>query len=200
MAGIKQILADHEQDGIGYGVPVLVGGQVVQLACASICFRTFTYPMIRTGSQQRRQGLRLSPRYCRPTGTWRPSGDSRSQKIWICIALFYWMGGYKHIEKCIGAYVAAHVSPSSRDRHWTEHGCRPVHSRCGHQYTGNRYPYLPAARLADLFLRRYLFAPDLSCYAGADVIYAVRPAEEMIPPLVALAEISTAICGLPSRL
>ena len=32
-----------------------------------------------------------------------------------------------------------------------------------------------------------VFDPDISLYEGADVIYAVRPAIEMIPPLVSLA-------------
>ena len=33
-----------------------------------------------------------------------------------------------------------------------------------------------------------VFSPDISLYRGADVIYAIRPAIEMIPPLIALAE------------
>ena len=32
-----------------------------------------------------------------------------------------------------------------------------------------------------------VFAPDLALYRGAEVIYAVRPGVEMVPPLVALA-------------
>jgi uncharacterized UPF0146 family protein len=32
-----------------------------------------------------------------------------------------------------------------------------------------------------------VFEPDLAFYRGADVIYAIRPAIEMIPPLIALA-------------
>jgi len=32
-----------------------------------------------------------------------------------------------------------------------------------------------------------LFSPDMSLYTGTDVIYSIRPAIEMIPPLIALA-------------
>jgi hypothetical protein len=32
-----------------------------------------------------------------------------------------------------------------------------------------------------------IFEPDLRLYAGADLIYAVRPGVEMVPPLMALA-------------
>ena len=32
-----------------------------------------------------------------------------------------------------------------------------------------------------------VFSPDINLYKGADVIYAIRPAIEMIPPLLALA-------------
>ncbi len=32
-----------------------------------------------------------------------------------------------------------------------------------------------------------IFEPDLRLYAGADLIYAVRPGVEMVPPLIALA-------------
>ena len=38
------------------------------------------------------------------------------------------------------------------------------------------------------FARDDIFSPDLSLYAGADVLYAIRPAEEMIPPLISLAQ------------
>ncbi len=32
-----------------------------------------------------------------------------------------------------------------------------------------------------------VFSPEINLYKGADVIYAIRPAIEMIPPLLALA-------------
>ena len=32
-----------------------------------------------------------------------------------------------------------------------------------------------------------VFSPEFSLYEGADVIYAIRPAIEMVPPLLALA-------------
>ncbi len=45
----------------------------------------------------------------------------------------------------------------------------------------------PCATGAIPFARDDVFAPDLALYRGADVIYAVRPGVEMVPPLVALA-------------
>jgi uncharacterized UPF0146 family protein len=33
-----------------------------------------------------------------------------------------------------------------------------------------------------------VFSPDISRYEGADIIYAIRPAIEMIPPLITLAQ------------
>ncbi|NLD57201.1 MAG: hypothetical protein GX651_03590 [Methanomicrobiales archaeon] len=38
------------------------------------------------------------------------------------------------------------------------------------------------------FFRDDIFVPDLSRYEGADLIYAIRPAIEMVPPLIALAQ------------
>ena len=37
------------------------------------------------------------------------------------------------------------------------------------------------------FSRDDIFSPDLSLYQGAEVLYAIRPAPEMIPPLIELA-------------
>ena len=33
-----------------------------------------------------------------------------------------------------------------------------------------------------------IFSPDLSKYAGTDLLYAIRPAIEMVPPMIRLAE------------
>lgn len=38
------------------------------------------------------------------------------------------------------------------------------------------------------YFRDDIFVPDLSRYEGADLIYAIRPAIEMVPPLIALAQ------------
>ena len=97
------------------------------------------------------------------------------------------MDGYKHIEHCCGSYIASHY----RNPVEIGVGNNPEAARCVHE-AGIRVratdiracqlpPWLP-------FACDDIFSPDLSCYAGADVLYAVRPAEEMIPPLIALAQ------------
>jgi len=96
------------------------------------------------------------------------------------------MGSYKHIEFSVGSYVAGHYR-------------RAVEAGIGNNT-------LAAEMLAekgilmgctDIRCRDYpaslhfscddIFMPDLSLYRGADVVYALRPAIEMIPPLMAIA-------------
>jgi hypothetical protein len=97
------------------------------------------------------------------------------------------MAGFKHIEQCVGAYIAARYK-------------NPIEAGIGNNPNAAlqiRDAGIPV-RAIDIhpcvlpagipFFRDDIFEPDLSHYAGADVIYAIRPAEEMIPPLIALAE------------
>lgn len=93
---------------------------------------------------------------------------------------------YKHIERSIGEYIA------NRYRRAVEVGIgnNPEAARlvaaagalmlCTDIRPGIRHDGL--AVVAD-----DLFEPDLRLYAGADLIYAVRPGVEMVPPLIALA-------------
>jgi uncharacterized UPF0146 family protein len=97
------------------------------------------------------------------------------------------MGGYKHIEKSIGTYIAAHY----RDA---------VEAGVGKNTDAAQILNAAGVRVRAIDVRALvhpdwlcfsvddIFEPDLSKYAGADVIYAIRPAEEMIPPLIALAQ------------
>jgi uncharacterized protein len=91
----------------------------------------------------------------------------------------------KQIERAVGAYIGAHYGSAvevGMGRNTTAAetaraaGCRvrAVDVRaCG----GGAVP----------FAQDDVFAPDLALYRGADVVYAVRPGIEMVPPLVALA-------------
>jgi uncharacterized protein len=97
------------------------------------------------------------------------------------------MAGYKHIEHCVGSYIAAHY------QHPVEVGignnpdaARQIHDAGILVRAVDIHPCLLPAGIP--FARDDIFAPDVSLYAGADGIYAIRPAEEMIPPLIALAE------------
>jgi uncharacterized UPF0146 family protein len=96
------------------------------------------------------------------------------------------MAGYKHIERCIGSYIARHYADpvevgigdnSAAACHIRDAGI-PV--RC----TDIREIRQPDGVV---FSRDDIFAPSIHFYRGADVLYAIRPAEEMIPPMLALA-------------
>lgn len=97
------------------------------------------------------------------------------------------MAGLKHIEQCVGAYIAARYK-------------NPIEAGIGNNPDAAlqiRDAGIPV-RAVDIhpcvlptgitFFQDDIFEPDLSRYVGADAIYAIRPAEEMIPPLIALAE------------
>lgn len=96
------------------------------------------------------------------------------------------MAGYKHIERCIGSYIAAHyrnpveigIGKNSTAASVIRDAGIPV--RC----TDIRTVPMPGGVQ---FLQDDIFAPSVSFYSGSDVIYAIRPAGEMIPPLIALA-------------
>ncbi len=96
------------------------------------------------------------------------------------------MGSYKHIETCIGEYIAGHYRNAIEvgiGRNTTAaqivHDAG-VHIRC----TDIRDLGVPAWLT---FRTDDVFQPEPGLYEGADVIYAIRPAIEMVPPLVALA-------------
>ena len=96
------------------------------------------------------------------------------------------MGSYKHIETCIGEYMVKHYTNA------VEVGigknlevARILHDaglsvRCT-DIRDMPVPEWLTFRIDDIF------SPEISRYKGVDVIYAIRPAIEMIPPLIALA-------------
>jgi hypothetical protein len=97
------------------------------------------------------------------------------------------MDGYKHIEHCVGAYIAKHYfHPVEIGVGKNPDAAQRVHDAGVSVRATDIHPCLLPDWLS--FTRDDIFSPDLSCYAGADVLYAVRPAEEMIPPLIALAK------------
>ena len=97
------------------------------------------------------------------------------------------MAGYKHIERCVGEYIA-------------EHYLRPVEIGIGNN--GDAAVIILGAgipvRCTDIhtvippagvpFIRDDIFNPDPSFYCGADVLYSIRPAGEMIPPMILFAQ------------
>ncbi|WAC05710.1 MAG: UPF0146 family protein [Methanoregula sp.] len=97
------------------------------------------------------------------------------------------MGEHKHIEKCVGAYIAAHYNSA-------------VEVGIGQNTTAARIiaGANKVIRCTDIkkivpdhdleIIADDIFEPDTGIYAGAEVIYAIRPAIEMVPPMIALAE------------
>jgi len=97
------------------------------------------------------------------------------------------MRDYKHIETCVGNYIASHYSRAIEvGIGRNEEAARIVKDagrlvRCTDVKALEISSGLP-------FSRDDIFLPDLSLYDGVEVIYAIRPATEMIPPLIELAQ------------
>jgi uncharacterized UPF0146 family protein len=97
------------------------------------------------------------------------------------------MGDYKHIETCVGNYIATHYTRAIEVGIGRNEEAGKIVSgkgalvRCtdvkGFELSGS----LP-------FSQDDIFLPDDSLYTGAEVLYSIRPAPEMIPPLIELAE------------
>jgi uncharacterized protein len=97
------------------------------------------------------------------------------------------MDEYKHIETCIGRYIADNYTQAIEVGIGKNPDAAQILSGSGklHRTTDiKKFPATegPAFRVDDVF------SPDISLYRGGDVIYAIRPAIEMIPPLITLAE------------
>jgi hypothetical protein len=96
------------------------------------------------------------------------------------------MGAHKYIERTIGAWIA------SRYRSAAEVGvgendvaARTILAAGGKIIcTDIREPERP---LAVPIIIDDIYSPDTAFYEGIEVIYAIRPAEEMVPALIALA-------------
>ena len=96
------------------------------------------------------------------------------------------MGSYKHIETYIGEYIAKHYTRTVEVGIGknTETACMLLDSGASVRCIDVMDVDVPE-RLC--FALDDIFSPDISLYEGADLIYAIRPAIEMIPPLLAIA-------------
>lgn len=96
------------------------------------------------------------------------------------------MGEYKRIEQCIGRYIADHyhnIVEVGVGQNFTAAeiiSLSGINVRCT-----DLKPQEPPADV--LFFTDDVFFPDIGLYADADLIYSIRPAEEMMPALIALA-------------
>jgi hypothetical protein len=94
---------------------------------------------------------------------------------------------YKHIETCIGRYIADTYTHAVEVGIGGNTDAATILANAGILLRSTDIKNMPvphelAFRIDDVY------EPDLSLYRGADVIYAIRPAIEMIPPLMSLAE------------
>ena len=97
------------------------------------------------------------------------------------------MDGYKHIETCVGEYVARNYEHAVEVGIGRNAGAARILADSRKLLLTTDVKNMPVPE--DLpFVTDDVFAPAISRYAGADVIYAIRPAIEMVPPLIALAE------------
>ncbi len=97
------------------------------------------------------------------------------------------MGSYKHIENCVGEFIATHYASPVEVGVGNNPGAAGIIHEAGIpvRCTDIRDRAVPEGIL---FRIDDVFEPDFPFYQGADVIYAIRPAIEMVPPLIALAE------------
>ncbi len=128
------------------------------------------------------------------TGTANPCGAEPSQKIWSSMLQYCCVSGeYKRIERRIADYIA----PRYRMPAEAGIGNNPVTARLLAKSgldvfaTDIRMPDEPPGVR---FVLDDLFSPDLSLYRGRDLLYSIRPAEEMMAPLISLA--SSTECDL----
>jgi hypothetical protein len=97
------------------------------------------------------------------------------------------MGSYKHIETCIGEYIAKHYTYAIEVGIGENTEAARILLNAG---TRVRCTDVKDREVPEwlYFTSDDIFSPDISLYKGADVIYAIRPAIEMIPPLLELAQ------------
>jgi uncharacterized UPF0146 family protein len=91
----------------------------------------------------------------------------------------------KQIERAVGVYVGTHYRDAVEVGIGRNTTAAETAAAYGCHLRG--IDIRPWVTRGVPFARDDIFAPDLALYRGADVIYAVRPGVEMVPPLIALA-------------
>jgi uncharacterized protein len=97
------------------------------------------------------------------------------------------MDQYKHIETCIGRYIAGNYSHAVEVGIGRNTEAAQIVSGAGKLLCSTDVKQMPVPDGLP-FHTDDVFTPDISLYREADVIYAIRPAIEMVPPLAGLAE------------
>jgi uncharacterized UPF0146 family protein len=97
------------------------------------------------------------------------------------------MGDYKHIETCIGNYIATHYTNAVEIGIGESTGAAQIIHDAKKSIRCTDIKNTPPGSALS-FAVDDIFEPVVDLYAGADVIYAIRPAVEMIPPMISLAQ------------
>ena len=97
------------------------------------------------------------------------------------------MGDYKHIETSIGKYIASNYTRAIEVGIGRNEEAAKIVSTDGVLILCTDVKALGISGVLP-FSQDDIFSPDDSLYMGAEVIYAIRPAPEMIPPMIELAE------------
>ena len=97
------------------------------------------------------------------------------------------MVDYKHIETCIGNYIAMHYTRAIEAGIGRNEEAAKIVSSAGTLIRCTDVKALGVSKGLPFSLDD-IFSPDDSLYKGAEVIYAIRPSPEMIPPLIELAQ------------
>jgi uncharacterized UPF0146 family protein len=98
------------------------------------------------------------------------------------------MGGYKHIETAVGSFIAARYARAVEVGIGRNYSAAQILSDAGKLLFCTDIREMPIPKNIP-FIIDDIFSPDGIRYRDADVIYAIRPATEMVPPLIALAEL-----------
>lgn len=96
------------------------------------------------------------------------------------------MSEYKRIEKCIAGYIARNYKQAAEIGVGENPDAALLIREQGVAVfcTDIR----PVPRVPGLTIcRDDVFSPNLSLYRGCDLVYSIRPAEEMVPALISLA-------------
>jgi len=95
------------------------------------------------------------------------------------------MSPYKRMERLIGEYIAAHYHRVVEVGIGNAPEAAQVIAAAGKRVTAT--DIRPSAADGIEVIRDDIFSPRDGIYRDADLIYAIRPGVEMVPPLVALA-------------
>ncbi|MDD1660781.1 MAG: hypothetical protein LUQ62_06210, partial [Methanomicrobiales archaeon] len=95
------------------------------------------------------------------------------------------MSPYKRIERQIGEYIAARYHRVVEVGIGNAPEAARVIAAAGRRVTAT--DIRPSSADGIEVIRDDIFTPGVELYRGADLLYAIRPGVEMVPPLVALA-------------